>query len=72
MVEQTRTLGEAIPEEQARVREILSRYKALPDNAGWIGAELIELDLKAMDMAVVSGDPVAMLRAYAQLRMIGE
>jgi hypothetical protein len=72
MQNETRTLGEAIPEEQARVRKILAIYKALPDNAGWFGAMTIETDLKAMDTAVASGDPVAMLRAYAQLRTIGE
>lgn len=46
----TETLGEAIPKEQARVRELLADYKALVQAAAF-GAAMIEIDLKEMDAA---------------------
>lgn len=61
------SLGEALPQEQARCRELLSQYKAIGP-AGMIGAALIEQALRRADQAVMSGDVVAMIRAYEELK----
>lgn len=63
------SLAEALPKEMARVREVLGQYRAIGP-AGMFGAAFIEQDLRAADQAVMSGDVVAMLRAYEQLKTI--
>lgn len=63
------TLGDALPKEMARVREVLGHYKEIGP-AGMFGAAFIEQDLKAADQAVISGDVVAMLQAYETLKRI--
>jgi hypothetical protein len=63
----TLTLGEALPQEQARCRELLTQYKQIGP-AGVFGAAMIEAALKRADQAVMSGDPVAMLRTYDELK----
>ncbi len=63
------TLGDALPKEQARVREVLGHYKEI-GTAGMFGAAMIEQSLKNSDQAVMSGDLVAMLRAYEDLESI--
>ncbi len=65
------TLGDALPKEMARVREILGEYKAIGPS-GAFGAMMIERDLAAADRAVISGDLVAMLQAYETLKRIKE
>lgn len=64
-----KSLAEAIPEEQARVREVLAIYKSIGP-AGAFGAMTIEADLAAADRAVMSGDVVEMLMAYETLKDI--
>lgn len=63
----TLTLGEALPKEQARVREILEHYKAIGP-AGIFGATIIEVALSEADKAIISGDIVKMIGAYNELR----
>lgn len=63
------TLAEALPLEQARVREILGHYRAIGP-VGMFGAAFIEADLREADAAVMSGDVVRMLRAHAKLKEI--
>lgn len=63
----TESLAEALPKEMARVREILGHYHALGP-IGMFGAAFIEQDLRAADQAVMSGDVIAMIRAYNKLR----
>ncbi len=63
------TLGDALPKEMARVREVLGHYKEIGP-AGAFGAAMIEQDLRAADKAVMSGDVVAMLQAYETLKGI--
>lgn len=71
MKKTTETLGDALPKEMARVRVVLGHYKEL-GQVGAIGAMFIEQDLKAADLAVMSGDVVQMLRAYETLKGIKE
>ena len=65
----TESLGTALPKEMARVREVLGHYHEIGP-AGRFGALMIEQDLRAADEAVMSGDIVAMLRAYQTLKEI--
>jgi len=63
------TLGDALPKEIARVREVLGYYREIGP-AGAIGAMFIENDLQAADRAMMSGDVVAMISALTALRGI--
>jgi hypothetical protein len=63
------SLGNAIPREQARVREVLAAYKEIGPS-GAFGAMMIERDLAAMDRAVISGDIAEMIRCYQVLKGI--
>jgi len=60
------SIGERLPKEQKRVREILGHYKeiGLP---GIFGAMMIEQSLEAADKAVISGDVADMILAYKDL-----
>lgn len=62
-----KSLAEAIPEEQQRVRELLVEYKRL-GNPGAFGAAMLEAELARADQAVMSGDLTAMLAAYESLK----
>lgn len=63
------TLGDALPQEQARVREVLGYYKEIGP-AGAFGAMMIEQALQRADRAAMSGDVVAMLAVYKELKEI--
>jgi hypothetical protein len=69
MTQQPETLADALPKECARVRVILGHYKEIGP-AGAIGAMFIEQDLQAADLAMVSGDVIAMLQALKKLEGI--
>ena len=63
------TLGDALPREQARVRELVKEYRhPLLNGAGEIAARMMEHALGNAERAAVSGDVVAMLRAYEELK----
>jgi hypothetical protein len=61
------TLGDALPEEQARCRELLEQYRGIGP-AGAFGAAMIEAALRKADVAVMSGDLLAMIVAYQRLK----
>jgi len=62
-------LAEALPKEQARVREVLAMYKEIGP-AGMFGAVMIEATLNEADQAVISGDVVAMIQVYEKLKAV--
>ena len=64
-----KTLADALPQEMARVREVLGHYKEI-GHAGMFGAAMIEQDLRNADRAVMSGDAVVMLRSLKTLQSI--
>jgi hypothetical protein len=66
MVSNMKTLGEALPEECARVRKIMATYLTFP--GGQLAAAMMEASLKLADQAMVSGDVVAMMRCYEDLK----
>ena len=63
------TLGDVLLKEQARGREVLGCYRSIGP-AGAFGAMMIEETLRQADAAVMSGDIIAMLRAYEELKKI--
>lgn len=68
MSEQTevKTLGDEYPKEQARVRELLGRYREIPTGA--FGAAMIEQVLQRADKAAADGDVVEMLRSFHEMQ----
>jgi NADH:ubiquinone oxidoreductase subunit E len=61
-------LAEALPLEQARVREVLTFYEEIPQ--GIFGATMIKIALQQAEKAAASGDVVAMVKAYKELQAI--
>ena len=60
------TLADALPKEQQRVRELLSLYDAIP--TGIFAATMMRQSLATAEQASASGDVVAMLAAYEDLK----
>lgn len=61
------TLGEALPREMARVRdELLPMYDSIPTGA--IAAAMMRADLDRAAKALAAGDVVEMLRVYESLK----
>lgn len=69
MSEDSISLGEVYPKEQARLRMLIQRYRD-PDlmGAGELAARLIENDLREADKAAMSGDLSAMIVAYKSMQ----
>lgn len=64
-----KTLGEAYPEQQARVREILECYRELGP-VGQFGAIMIEDLLKRADKAVMEQDLPAMIQIFQEMKEV--
>ncbi|OHE63863.1 MAG: hypothetical protein A2001_01495 [Treponema sp. GWC1_61_84] len=63
------SLGEALPKEQVRVRELILQYRdPMLAGAGVFAAAMMEQSLKVADQAVMSGDVVEMIKAYEDLK----
>jgi hypothetical protein len=63
------SIGEELPKEQARVRSLIAQYRdPLLKGAGMFAAANMEEALRYADHSVVSGDVVAMIRAYEMLK----
>lgn len=62
----TETLGDALPREMARVRELLPLYDAIP--TGVFAATMMRTDLDAAGKALSCGDVIEMLRVYESLK----
>lgn len=61
------TLADGLLAEQQRCRVLLEVYAGIGP-AGAFGAAMIRQDLADAEAAIMSGDVVAMLRAYEALR----
>lgn len=64
-----RNLAEALPVEQARVRKVRDTYCEVGP-AGFLGTVIIDRALERAEHAVASGDVIAMIRSYEELRGI--
>jgi hypothetical protein len=60
------TLAEALPKEQQRVRELLPLYDEIP--TGIFAATMMRQSLARAEQAAASGDVIAMLTAYEDLK----
>ena len=60
------SLAEALPEEQKRVRELLPLYDAIP--TGIFAATMMRQALTKAEQASASGDVIAMLQSYEELK----
>jgi len=60
-------LGEKLPEEIARVRELIKLYAEIGPG-GKFAIMLMEQALKKADEAMISGDIVEMVRVYQDLK----
>lgn len=66
------SLAEELPKEQARVRELIVMYRdPVLNGAGNIAAAMMEQSLAAADRAIISGDVIAMVRCYEDLKGYG-
>lgn len=62
------TLGDALPKEMARVRDVLMpRYQQIGP-AGMFALTMMRMDLDRAAKAMVEGDLVAMIAAYKALK----
>ena len=62
-------VGEVLLKEQARVRELILQYRdPMLNGAGAFAALMMEQSLRCADQAVISGDLVAMIQAYKELK----
>ena len=61
------SVGEDFPRQQARCRELLAQYQAIGP-AGAFGHAMISQILQRADEAAISGDAVAILRAYEAMK----
>lgn len=60
------TLGEALPKEMARVRELLPIYDQIP--TGVFAAQMMRADLDRAAKALAQGDLASMIRVYESLK----
>ena len=61
------SLGEALPKEIARVREVLKDYESVGP-AGAFAVMMIKKDIADAERAIMEGDLVAMIRSYKTLQ----
>jgi len=61
------SVGLDFPKQQARVRELMTAYRDIGP-AGAFGLLMLEQTLRRADAAMASGDVVAILRAYQELK----
>jgi hypothetical protein len=65
---ETKTLGEELPREMARVRDrVMPVYQSI-GSVGVFALTMMRADLDEAARAMVEGDVVAMLRAYESLK----
>lgn len=62
------TVGEEFPREQARVRELITIYRELPDGVGVMAATLMEQTLQRADQAQASGNIIEILRSFEEMK----
>lgn len=61
-------LIEGLLKEMNRVRELIKIYESLPDGAGFIAASMMKVSIKKAEEAIATGDIVAELKAYEDLK----
>ncbi len=67
MNEHIETVGDALPKEIARCRELLKEYEAIGPS-GRFGHMMITNDIVAAECAQASGDTIGMIQSLHKLR----
>lgn len=65
------TVGDDFPKQQARCRELIAQYKEIGNGPGvFVGFAIanIEAVLRRADEAAISGDIVAILKSYEEMK----
>ena len=63
------TLGEALPKEIARVRELIIQYNdPMLNGSGKLAAMMMENSLREADQAMITGDLQKMIVCYEDLK----
>lgn len=60
------TLADALPKEIERVQELIPMYEGVP--MGFIAAGMMRESIRQAHAAMMSGDVIAMLRVYEDLK----
>ena len=63
------SLADEFPHQQARVRDLLTEYKAIGP-AGMFGTAMIEQVLQRADKAAAEGDVVAMIVSFKEMKEV--
>jgi hypothetical protein len=61
-------LIEGIQSECNRVREIITEYESLPNNAGAFASMMMKGDIKRAENIIATGDVIQMLQIYKALK----
>lgn len=64
----TDTLGDALPREMARVRNLIPIYASLPNKAGAFAIAMMQGSLTRAEKALAEDDVIRMVAAYAELK----
>jgi hypothetical protein len=67
MSDEPKTLGDALPKEVARVRDLIPMYESIGP-AGFFAISMMKADLDRASRAMVSGDLVEMIAVYQSLK----
>jgi hypothetical protein len=63
------TLGDALPKEQSRVRELIREYRdPMLGGCGELAARMMEAALQEADKAIMSGDIARMIQVHEELK----
>lgn len=62
------TLGDALPREMTRVRNLIPMYEGLEHNAGQFAIAMMNADLDRAQKAMIEGDLAGMIRCLKSLR----
>jgi hypothetical protein len=66
-VTESKTLGDALPKEMARVRDLIPMYESIGP-AGGFAVGMMKADLYRAARALAEGDVIEMLRVYESLK----
>ncbi|WP_312942882.1 hypothetical protein [Oscillibacter sp.] len=64
-IDDQKTLGDALPEQIARVQGIITIYRSVPN--GQFAAALMQQDIDTAQKAMIKGDLPGMIAAYESL-----
>ena len=61
-------LIEGLQEEMNRVREIITEYDSLPNNAGAFASGMMKFHIKNAENTIAIGDTIGMMQSYNALK----